>query len=174
MVRASSGSPSSGIERDPRLPYPAWDHLTQAHAGKESRSIKALSSNDLPDSLGNDDPCLNIPEGHDEAQFKLHNDGDRLPEGVGSAPVACQNTGGPVAQWLEQATHNRSVGSSILPRPTCSEGCFGDPRSLSATGLSKKCPTRAAGVVVRCRGRHPTLMRQPGRVQCRSARRPRV
>jgi hypothetical protein len=45
---------------------------------------------------------------------------------------------------------------------------------LSATGLSKKCPTRAAGVVVRCRGRHPTLMRQPGRVQCRSARRPRV
>ncbi len=114
MVRASSGSPSSGIDRGPRLPGPAWDHLTSAHAGKESRSIKAPSGNDLPDYLGNDDPCLNIPEGHDEAQFKLHNDGDRLPEGVGSAPVACQNTGGPVAQWLEQATHNRSVGSSIL------------------------------------------------------------
>ncbi|MDP7598565.1 MAG: hypothetical protein QGH55_02110 [Acidimicrobiales bacterium] len=27
-------------------------------------------------NLGNDDPCLNIPEGHDEAQFKLHNDCD--------------------------------------------------------------------------------------------------
>ena len=76
VVRASSGSPSSGIERGPRLPDPAWDHLTSAHAGKESRSIKAPSGNDLPDYLGNDDPCLNIPEGHDEAQFKLHNDCD--------------------------------------------------------------------------------------------------
>src|SRR5437763_16395077 len=26
---------------------------------------------------------------------------------------------GPVAQWSEQATHNRSVGGSIPPGPTC-------------------------------------------------------
>ncbi len=26
--------------------------------------------------------------------------------------------GGPVAQWLEQATHNRSVAGSIPARPT--------------------------------------------------------
>ena len=32
--------------------------------------------------------------------------------------MACQNAGGPVAQWLEQATHNRSVVGSIPARPT--------------------------------------------------------
>ncbi|MBC8195251.1 MAG: Spy/CpxP family protein refolding chaperone [Acidimicrobiia bacterium] len=32
--------------------------------------------NDLRGYLSNDDPCQNIPEGHDEAQFKLHNDCD--------------------------------------------------------------------------------------------------
>ena len=31
---------------------------------------------------------------------------------------ACQNAVGPVAQWLEQATHNRSVVGSIPARPT--------------------------------------------------------
>lgn len=37
--------------------------------------------------------------------------------GVGSFFVACTSYG-PVAQWSEQATHNRSVGGSIPPRPT--------------------------------------------------------
>ncbi len=31
---------------------------------------------------------------------------------------ACKNALGPVAQWLEQATHNRSVVGSIPARPT--------------------------------------------------------
>ena len=35
--------------------------------------------------------------------------------------MACQNAGGPVAQWLEQATHNRSVVGSIPARPTRSD-----------------------------------------------------
>ena len=30
----------------------------------------------------------------------------------------CENAVGPVAQWLEQATHNRSVVGSIPTRPT--------------------------------------------------------
>ena len=36
----------------------------------------------------------------------------------GAAGVSCQTAGGPVAQWLEQATHNRSVVGSIPARPT--------------------------------------------------------
>ena len=39
--------------------------------------------------------------------------------GQSESGPGCDTAVGPVAQWLEQATHNRSVGSSILPRPTC-------------------------------------------------------
>ena len=56
--------------------------------------------------------------------------------------MACQNAGGPVAQWLEQATHNRSVVGSIPARPTRSDReCrdrLGDPnRSLPGFLLSR-------------------------------------
>src|SRR3954447_16777186 len=41
---------------------------------------------------------------------------------------------GPVAQWSEQATHNRSVGGSIPPGPTL-RGPRGPPGQLSDNSL---------------------------------------
>ena len=49
----------------------------------------------------------------------------------------CDTAVGPVAQWSEQATHNRSVGSSILPRPTCSEGVLLGAWGGRGSGLAK-------------------------------------
>ena len=48
--------------------------------------------------------------------------------------------GGPVAQWSEQATHNRSVGGSIPPGPTV------DPQATASAAH------RVARPAVRCRG----------------------